>query len=182
MILIVLFLLFAALCSLIAATWNASQHLIIVKSIYLLLLAATIQIPVVFYGKFLNGPLLSTVLVTLWIFRNAHLPGSRWVLIGVISNGVAMAIHGGAMPLDPAVADQLGLQATPYLLQGSKDVIGQADLWQWLADWIVVRTSLFILVLSPGDLGILAGLLHWSCACRTQRESRQIIDQPVLAA
>lgn len=71
------------------------------------------------------------------------------------------------MPLDPAVAAQLGLQAT-HLLPGSKDIVGNVDLWQWLGDWLLIRMPWMTLVVSLGDLCIVAGLLRWAYTCRMQ--------------
>ena len=157
----------ATLCCLAAAPWRAPKQFVTFSAPYLLVLAGLSQIPVLLLGQPRWAPLLGVLLIIMWGVHNRHLPGAYLLVVGTAANGVAMLLHGGAMPLAPRAAQQLGLASTAHLLAGSKDVIGQTSLWLWLSDWLVVRTPILTLVLSPGDLGIGAALCRWVYACHT---------------
>lgn len=135
---------------------------------YLVALAAGIELLVLYRQEFVWGPLLGAICIALWALCNRSLPGARLLLLGAAANGLAMLSNHGSMPLDPAVAQALGMTGSAYeLLAGSKDTIGQPGALLWLADWLVVRTWSMILVVSPGDLLIGAAVIRWMCATRT---------------
>lgn len=157
----------AILCALIATPWRAPQLPTTFTHPYVLIVAGLIQVPVLLLGKPASAPLISALLVALWLLCNLHLPGSRLVLIGVIGNALAMAVHGGAMPLAPKVAQQLNVSEPAHmLLPRSKDVIGQDGIWLWLSDWLILQLPNILLVVSPGDICIVVGLVYWTCVCR----------------
>ena len=157
-------LLVATLCTLLATPWRAAPLASSMKATYLLALAGASQIAVLL-GRMPGGSILGVVLAGLWSLRNCHTPGATFLLIGLLGNGLAMAMYGGAMPLAPAVAAELGI-SSGTLLAGSKDVIGDGRLWTYLGDWLLVRTPWSVIVLSPGDLCIFAALVRWSSARR----------------
>jgi hypothetical protein len=161
------FLAVAVLIGLFAMPWQAPAPSRRISHTFLVVLAALIQIPVLFYGRPPFGPLLGAILIGLWSLYNRRLPGAWLLLAGVVANAVAMLYYGGAMPLHPEAARALGLKLNTYgLLVGSKDVIGRANLLIWLGDWIVIKGPGVRLVSSPGDIGIVIGLLCWVRACR----------------
>lgn len=159
-------LIIAAVCGIVAAPWRAPRHLTTISHPRILILAGLTQLPVLLIGQPFSGPLLGVLIVALWIPYNVRLPGVMLLSLGVFSNALAMAANGGAMPLAPSLLQELGLEAAGgRLLLGSKDVIGQHNLWGWLGDWIVLRAPFQTFVASPGDMCVFAALGRWICAC-----------------
>lgn len=167
MVIIGCFVAVAIVCSLLAAPWNGTKPLTTSNASFILVLAGLSQIPTLAAGKPIFAPIVGIILIIFWIGRNTHLPGIWLLLVGVLANGLAMATHGGAMPLAPTAATQLGIEAaTQTLLPYSKDVLGESAMVGWLADWLMIRTPGATFVVSPGDLCIFAALIHWAYACR----------------
>jgi hypothetical protein len=87
---------------------------------------------------------LMGVLVGLW--RNRGIPGMWTILIGTCLNFLAVATHGGFMPVSLSAWHESG--HTTVQLQDSRHVIASDGGTDWLGDWI----PLFRYVLSPGDI------------------------------
>lgn len=180
---VVVLLTFAAMCSVGALPWRAPQRCIHVAHPTLLVLAGLSQVPVLLLGGPRVMPLLGVLLMIGWTLCNRHLPGSCLLLCGTVANGLAMLFHGGAMPLDPAIAEQLGLVPTSDLFAGSKDVLGQGTFTLWLSDWLLIRLPLIKLVVSPGDLCIALALCRWTYACSAApRLPRRVLSIDISAA
>jgi len=100
--------------------------------------------------------------IEIWCIYNHTVPGTLIVAIGIGLNLLVMAFHGGAMPIRADILASLGQLAVPGTeLVGSKDVvILSSELWQ-LSDWIVLSFGATKVVVSPGDLIIIAGVAWW---------------------
>jgi hypothetical protein len=78
-------------------------------------------------------------------------------------NLLTMALHGGSMPLHAGTIAAFGQTIAPgTILVGSKDVVVQSSPLGLLADWLVFWVSSGkVVVVSPGDLIVIAGILYW---------------------
>jgi hypothetical protein len=128
----------------------------------LLAIAAVPQIGSI-YGIWLPGMFLVSVLAFwLWWLCNYSVPGVLLVGVGVMLNLLAMAFHGGAMPVHASVLLEAGYVAQHgAALLGSKDVVVQASPMGLLSDWMVLSFGEQTLIASPGDLVAVIGLLYW---------------------
>lgn len=105
---------------------------------------------------------LTLVMMMVWGYRNRTVAGVPIVLIGVLLNLVAIAVHQGSMPVHANVLADQGITAAPSeLIAGTKDIVVTASPVWWLADWIVIPIPTIILIASPGDLIFLIGILVW---------------------
>ncbi|GAB4190688.1 MAG: hypothetical protein OHK0022_03670 [Roseiflexaceae bacterium] len=154
-----------ALATVAGVAWQGSA----LRSCWLLALAGLSQAALIYGYPLPGGPLAGLILALAWALRNRALPGSGWLIAGLLANGLAMAANGGTMPLAPHVAEALGVAGQAHgLLAGSKDSVGTAGPLVWLADWIVLRTPWATWVASPGDFAILAALVRWGLAQRLE--------------
>ena len=105
---------------------------------------------------------LSIVVVFGWCLYNRDVRGARLAAIGIGLNLLAMAWHGGSMPIRIDVLAAIGVAAEPgALLLGSKDVaVLTSPLWL-LSDWIIIRLPSGPIVVSPGDFLVIAGVVWW---------------------
>jgi len=100
--------------------------------------------------------------VLIWAFCNWAIRGAPIITLGVGLNLIVMAFHGGAMPIHTDVLASIGQVATPgTVLVGSKDVVVESSLLWLLSDWMVISRGAVTIVLSPGDLILLAGVIWW---------------------
>lgn len=124
-------------------------------------------------GTLLGAPmpillLLTCAGVATWCYANRRLAGVPLIAVGTLLNLLAMAAHGGLMPIHAATLAGLGGPGTA--LAGSKDIVVAATpLWA-LSDWIVLAESWWTIVVSPGDLIIVAGVAAWLVGSRATRE------------
>jgi hypothetical protein len=128
----------------------------------LLAIAAVPQVGCL-YGIWLPGMFLVSVaafwLLCLW---NRDIPGVLFVGLGVMLNFLAMAFHEGAMPVHLDVLLQAGYVAPPgATLLGSKDIVVHASPLGLLSDWIVLSLGERTLIVSPGDMLAVFGILYW---------------------
>lgn len=121
-------------------------------------LAAGTQLPGLLWGAPALSPLAGVLCCAWWAWLNRALPGAALLLLGLLANGAAMLAHGGAMPLAPEIAAQLGLGLPGELIAGTKNVVAAPSPWQWLGDWIPIRSPWALIVASPGDLLVLAAI------------------------
>jgi len=114
---------------------------------------------------------ISLCAIGLWCWLNRSLAGGTCIALGAGMNMLAMAFHGGAMPIHASTLAAVGRAATPgMLLNGSKDVVVQASSLGWLADWLVVHVGAIIVVASPGDLLLAVGIFYWLLVSPSQRK------------
>jgi hypothetical protein len=128
---------------------------------------------------------VAIAVIGIWCAYNRDIPGTAVVAIGIGLNLLVMGFHGGSMPIRADVLASLGRVAAPgTLLAGSKDVvIGTSALWL-LSDWIILALGAKQVVVSPGDLIIVAGVAWWLLFSRQPEKDQvhaDIIDQAGLA-
>lgn len=113
--------------------------------------------------------LVSQALVAVWIVRNRYLPGMLLIATGLAMN-VAVVAANGAMPVDPAAIDALGLEGARVPI-GRHTLLTDATHLTWLADiWALpwLRS-----IISPGDVVLAIGLLPLTHALLTYRPTDQ---------
>jgi len=113
--------------------------------------------------------LASQALVAIWLVRNRYLPGMLLIAAGLAMNVVVVAAN-GAMPVDPAAIDALGLEGTRVPI-GRHTLLTDATRLPWLADiWALpwLRS-----IVSPGDVVLAMGLLPLTHALLTYRPTEQ---------
>ncbi len=104
------------------------------------------------------GPALyvaSTAAVLLVVLRNVRVPGLAIVALGAVSNLLAIAANGGAMPADPAALASLGLTAggpTNSVVVADPALRPLTDIFA-LPDWVPLAN-----VFSAGDVLIGLGI------------------------
>lgn len=140
----------------------------------LLAIAATPQIGHVL-GIHIRGMFaVSVMAMLLWCCCNYRIAGVPLVAGGAALNMLAMAWHGGAMPVRADILAGLGYHfETGMLLEGSKDIVVHGSPLWLLSDWLPVTTDLFTLIISPGDLLIVGGVLVWLLFSRTPESERK---------
>jgi hypothetical protein len=111
--------------------------------------------------------LLSVAAIVAWGVRNRDIAGAPLIAAGACLNVLAMALHGGAMPIDTGVLARLGEVAAPgTVLDGSKDIaVASSPIWL-LSDWIALAARGYTVVVSPGDVVVFAGIMWWLLASR----------------
>jgi hypothetical protein len=95
-----------------------------------------------------------------WPLR--HWPGGWTLLSGVALNGLAMVVY-GRMPLSPAALEALHVNyPLGTVLWGSKDIVVQGLVAQWLGDRFVLDLPLVetTTVWSVGDVLLLMGIFR----------------------
>ncbi len=106
--------------------------------------------------------IVSVVAMILWCICNYRIAGVPLVAGGAALNMLAMAWHGGAMPVRADILADLGYHFDAgVLLEGSKDIVVHGSPLWLLSDWLPVSTGFFTLIVSPGDLLIVGGVLAW---------------------
>lgn len=113
-----------------------------------------LQIPWMFF--------VAMATIGIWCLYNREIPGTLIVAVGIGLNLLVMAFHGGAMPIHTDLLASLGYAAAPgTMMLGSKDVVVDASALWLLSDWIVLSLGARKVVVSPGDLIIVAGVAWW---------------------
>ncbi|MGQ9547888.1 MAG: DUF5317 family protein [Roseiflexus sp.] len=120
---------------------------------------------------------VSVVAITLWCLCNYRIAGVPMIAAGAASNFLAMAWHGGAMPVRADILAGLGYRFDPGIfVEGSKDVVvHHSPLWL-LSDWMVISTDIFTLIISPGDILIAGGVVIWLMFSRTSASGKGIVN------
>jgi hypothetical protein len=105
---------------------------------------------------------VSIATVALWGYANRRVPGVAVISAGMLMNLVAMALHGGRMPIHADVLTQLGA-AVPAgtILAGSKDIVVDSSPLLWLSDHIVLGSGGHTYIASMGDFVVLLGIVGW---------------------
>jgi hypothetical protein len=145
-----------------AALWLPLQPL---RAWPLLLVAALPQLPALAGLRSPALTLISIIALALWGWRNRHSWGAVLATAGCLLNLGTMLVHGGAMPIHPDTLAQIGMAApTGTALLGSKDLVADLAATALLGDWIIVPLNIVTLVVSPGDLLVVAGIALWLVA------------------
>ncbi len=107
--------------------------------------------------------ILSFILLFIGIYKNIHLPGFKWILIGVFLNFLVIIINNGQMPVSSIGLDKVGLSSYKKVLESGKylthTLIGKNTKLPFLADRFYIphpypRPTLF----SIGDIFIGIGI------------------------
>lgn len=108
---------------------------------------------------------VTTVALAVWCWRNWSLPGVALVTVGIALNLLVMGLHGGSMPVHSDTLASMGY-AVPSgaMIYETKDLVVQEATLGWLGDWIVLDWLPVRLVVSPGDLVVLVGIVRWLLA------------------
>ena len=122
--------------------------------------------------------LLSGGLVIAWLARNLAIPGIACVMLGGLSNFVAIAVNGGRMPVEPNLLAQVRGAAYVSALAASR-VTSNSSLadshtnMRWLTDQILIPPPWPLpTVLSVGDIVIALGVI-WLITRGMQPPRRQ---------
>lgn len=145
----------------------------------LLALAALPQLLIIAGVRTAALALLSAVALALWGWQNRRIAGIPLAVAGGLLNLGTMLVHGGAMPVHPATLAQIGVSAaTGTVLVGSKDLVADLTLTALLGDWIIIPLRVVTLVVSPGDLLVLAGIALWLLAGRKEPRDAVVVAAP----
>ena len=127
--------------------------------------------------------LLSGGLVIGWLARNLSIPGIACVMIGGLSNFVAIAVNGGRMPVEPNLLAQargagyVSALAAGRVTSNSSLADGHTNL-RWLTDQILIPPPWPLpTVLSAGDIVIALGVI-WLITRGMQPPRREPLDAP----
>jgi hypothetical protein len=115
---------------------------------------AGIRVPGMFF--------VAIAVIGIWCAYNRDIAGTAVVAVGIGLNLLVMGFHGGSMPIRADVLASLGQAAAPgTVLVGSKDVVIDTSALWLLSDWIILALGAKKVVVSPGDLIIVAGVAWW---------------------
>ncbi|MEO7910761.1 MAG: DUF5317 family protein [Roseiflexaceae bacterium] len=129
---------------------------------------------------------VAIAVIGIWCIYNRDIPGTVLVAVGIGLNLLVMGFYGGSMPVRADILEHaFGVVAAPgTILVGSKDVvIGSSAVWL-LSDWIILSLGATKVIVSPGDLIIVAGVAWWLLFSHQPEKDRahvDIIDQTGLA-
>jgi hypothetical protein len=152
------------------------------RAVYLLALACVPQVLAMQGVRHSLLALAGLLLCLRWYWLNRDLPGALLLMIGIVLNLGTMVLHGGAMPITTATLAALGVDLPAgTVIAGSKDVVVAGSPIWWLGDWIRVVTPWNNWIISPGDLLVAAGLLHWLLASNSGKEKRNAPYAPGLS-
>ena len=105
---------------------------------------------------------IAIAVIGIWCVYNRAIPGTSLVAIGIGLNLLVMGLHDGLMPIRADILASLGHTVAPgTVLVGSKDVVIDTSTLWLLSDWIVLSLGATKVVVSPGDLIIVAGVAWW---------------------
>jgi hypothetical protein len=138
-------------------------HLLITGFVVQIVLWATAVRQSVLPGWLLE---LAFLIVIFGLAANARIRGIPLILLGASLNFIAIAAHGGVMPVSPSAWSVVHSSAlTPG--DSRHTVLTQGDSLWWLTDWIpVVRY-----IVSPGDVLVGAGLVLFILSNARKRET-----------
>jgi hypothetical protein len=139
----------------------------------LLAIAAVPQLGSMFGIQIPGMFLVSVTTIFLWCLCNRAVTGVPIVAMGVILNLLAMAFHGGAMPVQAHVLASIGHTVAPgSIMLGSKDVVVHSTPLALLSDWLVLPFDAITVVASPGDMIVIIGILYWLLFSRTEKRDQ----------
>lgn len=146
----------------------------------LLVIAAIPQIGHVLGVRISEMFVVSVAAMIIWCCCNYRIAGVPLVAGGTALNMLAMAWHGGAMPVRADILAELGYHFdVGVFVEGSKDiVVHRSPLWL-LSDWLPISTDFMTLIVSPGDLLIACGILVWLIFSRPSTLER---ERPMIAS
>jgi len=128
---------------------------------------------------------VAIAVIGIWCAYNRDIAGTAVVAAGIGLNLLVMGFHGGSMPIRANILATLGQVAAPgTILVGSKDVVIDTSALWLLSDWIILALGGTKVVVSPGDLIIVAGVAWWLLFSHKPGEDQahaDIIDQTGLA-
>ncbi len=128
---------------------------------------------------------VAIAVIGIWCAYNRDIPGTAVVGVGIGLNLLVMGFHGGSMPIRADILAAFGQVAAPgTVLVGSKDVVIDTSALWLLSDWIILALGAKKVVVSPGDLIIVAGVAWWllfSHQPEKEQAHADIIDQAGLA-
>jgi hypothetical protein len=138
---------------------------------------AGIRIPGMFF--------VAIAVIGIWCAYNRGIAGTAMVAAGIGLNLLVMGVHGGAMPIRADILASLGQVVAPgTILIGSKDVVIDTSALWLLSDWIILALGGKKVIVSPGDLIIVAGVTWWLLFSHKPEKDQahaDIIDQTGLA-
>jgi hypothetical protein len=128
---------------------------------------------------------VAIAVIGIWCAYNRDIPGTAVVAVGIGLNLLVMGFHGGSMPIRADILAAFGQVAAPgTVLVGSKDVVIDASALWLLSDWIILSLRATKVIVSPGDLIIVAGVAWWLLFSHQPEKDQahaDIIDQTGLA-
>ena len=128
---------------------------------------------------------VAIAVIGIWCAYNRDIAGTAVVAAGIGLNLLVMGFHGGSMPIRANILATLGQVAAPgTILVGSKDVVIDTSALWLLSDWIILALGGKKVVVSPGDLIIVAGVAWWLLFSHQPGKDQahaDIIDQTGLA-
>jgi len=128
---------------------------------------------------------VAIAVIGIWCIYNRDIPGTAVVAVGIGLNLLVMGFHGGSMPIRADVLHSLGVVAAPgTILAGSKDVVIDSSALWLLSDWIILSLGATKVIVSLGDLIIVAGVAWWLLFSHRPEKDQvhaDIIDQTSLA-
>jgi len=105
---------------------------------------------------------IAIAVIGIWCVYNRTIPGTWVVAVGIGLNLLVMGFHDGLMPIRADISAAFGYVAAPgTALIGSKDVVIDTSALWLLSDWIILSLGVTKVVVSPGDLIIVAGVVWW---------------------
>jgi len=174
---------FGALLSAVLAFWRRPQ-----MPRYWPLLAVAI-VPQVGNLVGINIPgmfFVAIAVIGIWCIYNRDIPGTAVVAVGIGLNLLVMGFHNGSMPVRADILlSTFGVVAAPgTILVGSKDVVIDTSALWLLSDWIILSLGATKVIVSPGDLIIVAGVAWWLLFSHKPEKDQahaDIIDQTGVA-
>jgi len=128
---------------------------------------------------------VAIAVIGIWCAYNRDIPGTAVVAVGIGLNLLVMGFHGGSMPIRADILAAFGHVAAPgTVLVGSKDVVIDTSALWLLSDWIILALGAKKVIVSPGDLIIVAGVAWWLLFSHRPEKDQahaDIIDQTGLA-
>ena len=129
---------------------------------------------------------VAIAVIGIWCIYNRDIPGTAVVAVGIGLNLLVMGFHGGSMPVRADILlrafDVIAAPGT--ILVGSKDVVIDTSALWLLSDWIILPLGATKVIVSPGDLIIVAGVAWWLLFSHQPEKDQahaDIIDQTGLA-
>lgn len=92
------------------------------------------------------------IIIGLW--KNRHIAGVKWIIIGATLNLTALLLHGGLMPVSDFALIQTGQEGYSFKSDSRHQLMDSSSLFWLLGDWIPVIHY----VLSPGDFLVGIGI------------------------
>jgi hypothetical protein len=152
----------------------------------LLAVAMVPQVGNLFGIRILGMFFVAIAVIGIWCVYNRDIPGTAVVAIGIGLNLLVMGFHNGSMPVRADILLRaFGVVAAPgTILVGSKDVVIDTSALWLLSDWIILSLGATKVIVSPGDLIIVAGVAWWLLFSHQPEKDQahaDIIDQTGIA-